>query len=222
MEREIKYEYNDEGLLVKKIENNKYISNIKYSDNNKIETWCDPIDLLIKKIIYDDNGNKIEEADFDISKYVYEYDNKNRLIKSTWYNRDGIEGYHYNITYDEDKNTKTEIYSDDTHVYHYNDKNRIEIIEIFKNIEPFGKTEDLPYSIITYRYKDFGDMYVAFITEKNIYKDDYIEIIKYKKFPNTKDFYPIKYMNLNGIDRSFEYKFDDNGNKIYEKEIVNN
>lgn len=216
-----KYEYED-GLLVKKIfeENGKedYVT-INYSEDNKIQTWVNSNNEVTRIKRFDDNGNLIAQED-GLWRWEYEYDEQNRLIK---YSTIDINNDAHNIceitTYDDTNNTAKKCFSGETSysIDYYDDKNRI-----IKN-ESYNDANSEPH-VINYKYNDLTNTLVQTIIETDTDSNaiENIEITKFKKFANREDYIPVAVLSSSGIDIIYQYEFDQDGNIVCEKEIVNN
>ena len=200
---EVKYEY-ENGLLVKKICEGDPVT-IKYSDDNKVQTWINSKNEVTRVKTFDENGNLIEDKDSVFTRKM-EYDNKNRVVR-------------YRCGMDDDINhTSKNITNDGIYINYFYDKNRI-IKE-----EHYEKNGSKPYSVITHEYNDLKDICIELTRNLNLNRGitHPFAMTKYKKFPNTKEYLPVKLLLLNfgGLEISWEYKFDEDGNVIYKKKII--
>lgn len=212
---EVKYEY-ENGLLVKKICEGDPVT-IKYSDDNKVQTWINSKNEVTRVKTFDENGNLIEEKDSVFTRKM-EYDNKNRVVRYRCGKDDDINNmYYYDTVYDDINHTSKNIANDDIYINYFDDKNRI-IKE-----ERYEKNDSEPYSVITHEYNDLIDICIELSTRLNLNRAitrPSFEMTKYEKFPNTKEYLPVKVLNFAGLEISWEYKFDEDGNVIYEKKII--
>ena len=212
---EIKYEY-ENGLLVKKICEGDPVT-IKYSDDNKVQTWINSKNEVTRVKTFDENGNLIEEKDSIFTRKM-EYDNKNRVVRYRCGKDDDINNmYYYDTVYDDINHTSKNIANDEIYINYFDDKNRI-IKE-----ERYEKNDSEPYSVITHEYNDLIDICIELSTRLNLNRAiarPSFEMTKYEKFPNTKEYLTVKLLNFGGLEISWEYKFDDDGNVIYEKKII--
>ena len=199
---EVKYEY-ENGLLVKEICEGDLVT-IKYSDDNKVQTWINSKNEVTRVKTFDENGNLIEEKDSVFTRKM-EYDNKNRVVR-------------YRCGMDDDINhTSKNIANNEIYINYFDDKNRI-IKE-----EHYEKNDSEPYSVITHEYNDLKDICIELSTRLNLNRAitrPSFEMTKYEKFPNTKEYLPVKLLNFGGLEISWEYKFDEDGNVIYKKKII--
>ncbi len=77
---EVKYEYNDQGLIIKESDSSKGITEYKYDEKSNLISEILPDNKTIN-YEYDENGKVIKEEKSDGSIKEYEYDEKGRKLK---------------------------------------------------------------------------------------------------------------------------------------------
>jgi YD repeat-containing protein len=221
------YEYDKNGNLLKKTTSNETYEIYEYDKNgNIIKQETKKIDGSISIIVYDKNGNILEEKTQD--KYnvydtitTYIYDNDGYLIEKrfrNWNNKVSSDTYEY----DENGNLLKKTISNETFEYDKNGNMIKKIVKCYETINVYNYTYD--FENMRVKRESYTEDLDGNIENKKIYsyelKIKVVKLIK-EEFNTHKDIIKrIEKLNI-GTDKITEwvYKYDENGNKIFEKMI---
>ncbi len=226
-----KYQYDENGNMIKKTEYNGYLDEVinkceyQYNEDGNVTEklyYSSPDTKIPEKTVYeyDENGNMVKIISSSNDTTLYEYDENGLLIKEICYNNHGEIETIYKYKYDEYENLTEKAYyyrneDDDPNLTKYKyDKygNLIEDVEYISK-DSYGYDPDNPYN---YKHNYLCDENGNILQEMS--GDILFREHNYDENGNrSKTIYYYEDQDGNKFQDTYEYEYDEMGNKIREK-----